>query len=440
MENKIETAIRRDESLIDCEHAIIATLLNKPRLIGQAMASLDPEDFTGLRKPIFDAICRLYSTGKAVDTVVLTAQLGEEYRDYVYDIAKFPGNHAALEVYCESLRDGHRLEEAKEAATSVLYARSIAEASETIEKMAGLMSGRKRMRRLSAFDAASDFLDRLSDKRKKEFIQWGIDGLDINTYTELGDFVALGGYPSAGKTALACQIALEQAKRYRVGFFSLETKEDKLVDRMMAQLSGVELRKIKLREDLSQTEERALVRAAEVLSTRLIDNYHSPGATVQDIKAEALANRLQIVYIDYLQLLHHKGSTRYDKVTDISQELHTMAQDHGIMVVALSQLSRPEKKGDKFVPPGMQSFKESGQIEQDVDVGLILYNKEPNNYRSNRILKIAKNKEGVRANLELEFEGGIMRFTEATPESPPKPRRKRKAPAEEEYENEKLPI
>lgn len=182
MENKIGTAIRRDESLIDCEHAIIATLLNKPRLIGQAMASLDPEDFTGLRKPIFDAICRLYSTGKAVDTVVLTAQLGEEYRDYVYDIAKFPGNHAALEVYCEALRDGHRLEEAKEAATSVLYARSIAEASETIEKMAGLMSGRKRMRRLSAFDAASVFLDRLSDKRKKEFIQWGIDGLDINTY------------------------------------------------------------------------------------------------------------------------------------------------------------------------------------------------------------------------------------------------------------------
>ena len=161
---------------------------------------------------------------------------------------------------------------------------------------------------------------------------------------------------------------------------------------------------------------------------------------MQDIKAEALANRLQIVYIDYLQLLHHKGYTRYDKVTDISQELHTMAQDHGIMVVALSQLSRPEKKGDKFVPPGMQSFKESGQIEQDVDVGLILYNKEPNNYRSNRILKIAKNKEGVRANLELEFEGGIMRFTEVMPESPPKPRRKRKAPAEEEYENEKLPI
>lgn len=424
--------------LIDTEHAILSTALGNPKKIGQMVASIDTEDFTGLRRSIFDGIKTLYFAGKAVDPVTLTAQLGEEYRDYVFDLSHFAGSDVALATYCDALRNGHRLELAKEAAGKILYTQTMEEASEPIEELAGLISSRKRMRRVDAMDAAMNFCDRLSEK-KSDFVSWGLDGLDTYLFAELGDFVVLGGYPSAGKTALACQLALHQAQKYRVGFFSLETKADKLVDRMCAQLSGVDLRKIKLKENIGQTELEALVKAAEMMSSMQLEIFEAAGASVRDIKAEALANRLQIVYVDYLQLIRSKGATRYDEVTKISQELHTMAQDHGIMIVALAQLSRPDKVGGKPIPPSMQSFKESGQIEQDADVGLILYNKEPTNYMSNRILKVAKNKEDKRSNMELEFKGSIMRFEETVPESPPKPRRKRKAP-DEEYENEKLPI
>ena len=88
-------------------------------------------------------------------------------------------------------------------------------------------------------------------------------------------------------------------------------------------------------------------------------------------------------------------------------------------VVALAQLSRPEKtktKDGKPVPPSMSSFRESGQIEQDADVAMLLYPAEPNNNRSNRILKVSKNKEGEKLSLELAFDGATQTLTPIDPE------------------------
>ncbi|MEG2120198.1 MAG: DnaB-like helicase C-terminal domain-containing protein, partial [Pseudoflavonifractor sp.] len=119
---------------------------------------------------------------------------------------------------------------------------------------------------------------------------------------------------------------------------------------------------------------------------------------------------------DYLQLIPSPGHNRTEDVTRISLGLHQMAQGNAITVVALSQLSRPETgKDGKKAAPTMASLRESGQIEQDADVVMLLYEEEPGS--RTRVLKIAKNKEGERGKLLLDFDGARQTFRPAEDES-----------------------
>ena len=95
--------------------------------------------------------------------------------------------------------------------------------------------------------------------------------------------------------------------------------------------------------------------------------------------------------------------------------LHTMAQRHGILVVELSQLSRPQGtgKGKALAPPTLASLRESGQLEQDADIVMLLYRTKPDSLGSPRRLHIAKNKEGTTGMVDLRFVGSIQRFEEA---------------------------
>jgi replicative DNA helicase len=207
------------------------------------------------------------------------------------------------------------------------------------------------------------------------------------------------------------------ATKYRVGFFSLETSPRKLTDRLMAHLAHVPLSKIKDR-DLNDADWAALAQAGTQMAEMSIDFIDAGGMTVRDIQAVALNKRYQVIIVDYLQIIESatKGSL-YEQVTNISKGLHTLGRTNGIAVIALAQLSRAEKDKGKPKPPTMASFRESGQIEQDADVALILYPEYPNDNRSRRILKVAKNKEGERDKIELDFDGATqtLKLAEPTP-------------------------
>ena len=146
-----------------------------------------------------------------------------------------------------------------------------------------------------------------------------------------------------------------------------------------------------------------------------------------DIQSLALSGRYEIIYIDYLQLIAPEDRRRSDveQVTQISKDLHTMAQTTGITVCALSQLSRPQKSGEQEKSPGLHSLRQSGQIEQDADGVILLYKDEPKNPKSLRVLKIAKNKEGEAGGISyLVFDGAHQRFKESLTQisKPPKPK------------------
>lgn len=402
-------------NLMRIEYTILGTVLYEPDHVGEVIAKLSPENFSmESTRGLFNAISALHFEGAPVDPVTTLQKAGKEYEVAIKEVLQYPTAASNLPYYCELLRDSAWLQQVQAEAMTIAAAENLKEAGEALDRINGLMVTRKRVTILNAAQAAMDFYNRQEAETKPEYLQWGMAKLDSTLYAELGDFVVIGGYPSSGKTLLSIQFALEWAQKYRVGFFSLETSPAKLIDRLMSHLSQVPLSKIKTR-DLNEADWAALAQAGSKLATMQLDCIDAGGMTVRDIQAVSLNKRYQVVLVDYLQLVVDAGKGRYEQVTNISQGLHTMARSNNITVVALAQLSRPEKTNGKPQPPTMSSFRESGQIEQDADIAILLWPSDPNDNRSRRVLKVGKNKEGERTKFELEFDGARQTMTPAEP-------------------------
>ena len=150
----------------------------------------------------------------------------------------------------------------------------------------------------------------------------------------------------------------------------------------------------------------------EIITSRKLELIPAAGMTPADVRAVTMMRGYQIVFVDYLQLLQGGGENRTAQVTGISIALHTMAQSMGVTVVALSQLARQGQQ-QKNAPPDMSSLRESGQIEQDADLIMMLSLADKDQPEGNRELRIRKNKEGTCPNILLAFDGKHQTFSKA---------------------------
>jgi replicative DNA helicase len=252
-------------------------------------------------------------------------------------------------------------------------------------------------------DVLNDYVLHMDDK--PVYIKTGLERLDEALHISQGDFIIIGGRPSAGKTALSLQIAASMAKQnYTVYYFSLETSKRKLGARLMANqiycpLDTVKNKAVSLNEIDGQAKNMKMplyIRSAA-------------GKNVAWMKAQALRKKAQVIFVDYLQLIHETGAKdRYAAITAISIALHELAQTTGIVVVALAQLNRnPSKPG---ATPTNSDLRESGQIEQDADAIILLSGDNPDKY----LFRLSKNKEGEIGDLPITFNKQIQRFQEYT--------------------------
>lgn len=252
-------------------------------------------------------------------------------------------------------------------------------------------------------DVLNDYVLHMDEK--PVYIKTGLERLDEALHISPGDFIIIGGRPSAGKTALSLQIAASMAKQnYTVYYFSLETSKRKLGARLMANqiycpLDTVKNKAVSLNEIDGQAKNMKMplyIRSAA-------------GKNVAWMKAQALRKKAQIIFVDYLQLIHETGAKdRYAAITAISIALHELAQTTGIVVVALAQLNRnPSKPG---ATPTNSDLRESGQIEQDADAIILLSGDNPDKY----LFRLSKNKEGEIGDLPITFNKQIQRFQEYT--------------------------
>lgn len=252
-------------------------------------------------------------------------------------------------------------------------------------------------------DVLNDYVLHMDEK--PVYIKTGLERLDEALHISPGDFIIIGGRPSAGKTALSLQIAASMAKQnYTVYYFSLETSKRKLGARLMANqiycpLDTVKNKAVSLNEIDGQAKNMKMplyIRSAA-------------GKNVAWMKAQALRKKAQVIFVDYLQLIHETGAKdRYAAITAISIALHELAQTTGIVVVALAQLNRnPSKPG---ATPTNSDLRESGQIEQDADAIILLSGDNPDKY----LFRLSKNKEGKIGDLPITFNKQIQRFQEYT--------------------------
>lgn len=256
-------------------------------------------------------------------------------------------------------------------------------------------------------DGIDNYIRKLDDK--PEYISTGLKVLDNNLHLVPGNFVVIGGRPSAGKTALSLQLACEIAKSGRkVAYFSLETDPDTIYARIIANQLGVPLHTVK-NKTVSINE---LDRLAAIKKYPLFVRS-AAGKGVGWIRTQSIRMQAEVVFIDYLQLIHQAGAKdRYSAVTEISMALHEFAQSTGTLVVALAQLNRETARTG--IPPTAADLRESGQIEQDADAIILLAQKVKTQKRPEEHYHFAleKNKEGNVGSLDITFQMETQQFKE----------------------------
>lgn len=408
---------------LEAQQSVIGSMLIDSSCVGAVMAAVKDSDFTDSAcRNTFAAIRRLFLARRPIDPVILQDEVhgGDRWVAWARKLMELTPTAANVLAYCDIVRRQAILYQLRDKAGQVLSAVSLEDTRRLVREMSGLLVDDVQDRKMTAAELAQDFIRRVTSKDKPEYLPWGIPTADRTVYAERGDLILLGGYPSAGKTLLSVQMALAQAKRYRVGYYSLETRPEKMADRLFAHLAKVSLSNIKQR-DLTDDQLGQLAEAANHFVAHCpVDYFRAAGWTVDDISASAIANDYQIIYIDYLQLVEGKERSAYERVSAVSRGLKLFAQNTGTAVVALAQLNRPEKvnKAGKqvMVPPSMQSFRESGQIEQDADAAFLLWASDPNDNKSQRVLKLGKNKEGQKFSRYLSFDGATQTMVEVATE------------------------
>ena len=245
---------------------------------------------------------------------------------------------------------------------------------------------------------------------------------DLDCFTQgfqKSDLIILAGRPSMGKTALALNIGLNIIKQSKlpVIFFSLEMSKEQLTYRLLTNETNISGSRLKT-GNLYHEDWLKLNQAIKTLSSLplFIDDTSNP--SLQDIKAKIKKlifeqNQIGLIIIDYLQLMqtvNSKIDNRAQELSQITRALKNMAREFNIPIIALSQLSRNvENRVNQ--KPLLSDLRESGSIEQDADLVLMLYQSDRNDINldyqnSSKIIDliIAKQRNGPTGNLQLKFD------------------------------------
>ena len=261
-------------------------------------------------------------------------------------------------------------------------------------------------------------------------ISSGFDDLDSLTQGfQKSDLIILAGRPSMGKTALSLNMAsnLVKTSKLPILFFSLEMSKEQLIYRLLAMETKINQMKLKSGK-LNQIEWIKLTKIIKILAKFPFFIDDTPDLSIQDIRSKVKTvifeqNQLGLVIIDYIQLiksLDFKSNNRVQELSYITRSLKKLAREFNIPIIGLSQLSRNvEHRVDK--KPILSDLRESGSIEQDADLVLLMYRndsknqlKSQNSYLTEVI--VAKQRNGPTGKVTLEFNEEQTKFSNKTSE------------------------
>ncbi len=262
-------------------------------------------------------------------------------------------------------------------------------------------------------------MDSAFSNEKSEFILTGFKDLDyVLGGLKRSDLIFIAARPGMGKTSFALNMAKNIARNYKTLFFSLEMSKEQLSTRLLVMESGIELHKVQNCFFTKQDWEKLKVALERMSSYQLIIDDQS-SINVQEIKAKAKnCKGIDAIFIDYLQLISPIKSkeSRVQEITEITRKLKIIAKELNVPVICLSQLSRSSEQRQEHRPI-LSDLRDSGSIEQDADVVMMLYrefyyNKDEKVDPEESECIIAKNRYGESKTVKLKWEGEYTRFSD----------------------------
>jgi replicative DNA helicase len=292
----------------------------------------------------------------------------------------------------------------------------VGQAEKSVFKVGERLVGKELVSVSEMIDANLDTL--LSGAGGEEGLKTGYYDLDEKSGFRPGDLVILAARPGMGKTAFALNVLERVAvnNNKAVLMFSLEMPRDQLVVRLLSSLGRVSHDSLR-RHRLQPAEKTKLTTAGGLLRDTVIHVDDSSQPSLAQIRAKARRlkreGKLDLLIVDYLQLLQAKAESRQNEVSLISRTLKSIARDLEIPVLALAQLNRKaEDRSDH--KPMLSDLRESGSIEQDADMVMMLmredYYNETEENRDQALLSIAKNRHGSTGEITMRFNKRFMRF------------------------------
>ncbi len=442
------SVVRSMPESLAAEAAVLGSMILDPQCINDIVERVKTESFYRIEhRYIYDALISLYEKSRgeniAIDAVLLRDELEKRNQleevgvEYIAKILDSVPSSANVGYYTGIVKDKMLLRELISAAGEILESAY----NQTGEMAEALDQAEQRMFAITDKNisgSASPLKDLVA--RAFELIEnrqgIHVTGLPTGFYEldewtcglQNGEMVIIAGRPSMGKTSLALNIAehIGLMEKIPVAIFSLEMGKQQLAERFLCSISEIDSQKVR-RGLLSDAGYKKLANACAELSETPI--YIDDTSTLTPLELRAKARRLKskhdvrCIVVDYLQLMHlgsGRIESRQQEITTISRYIKALARELNIPVVVLSQLNR-SPEGREGHRPRMSDLRESGSIEQDADVVMLLhredyYHRGQDDYEPNNTaeLIIAKQRNGPTGTVKLTFREKITRFENAS--------------------------
>lgn len=420
--------------------SLLGAVLINEEVLADVSEHVNASDFYDRRHGIiYGAMMRLYEKHRPVDLLTLTDELKRKNEldevggsAFLSELTNYVPTAAHAEAYAELVAQKavrRRLIAASSDITEMGFDEetSTQELLEKAEAELFSVSDQSLKQDLVSLESIlNDSFDRLEElshtKGQLRGVRTGYRDLDNMTAgLQRSDLIILAARPAMGKTTLVTNLAYNVATiaKQPVLFFSLEMSKEQLVDRMLADASGVNSWNIRT-GNLSHDEFSKLSDAMGELSEAPIYIDDTPGLSVLEMRTKARRamheHPLGLIIVDYLQLMQATGRSdgnRVQEVSEISRGLKLIARELNVPVIALSQLSRSVESRSPQIPQ-LADLRESGSIEQDADIVMFIYREayyNPDTDRGNITdLIIAKHRNGPTGSVELYFHPERLRF------------------------------
>ena len=428
---------------IVAEKSILGAILISDNAIADALEVLRPEDFYDEKnRLVFGAMLNLYDQHRPIDLLTLTAELKslKELKEiggapYLTELSNFVPAASHAKAYAEIVKKASIRRKLIEAGSQI--ANKAFEEDTNVGDLIG--EAEKELFTVSdnivksdykpIEDLLTDALDRIDYLQKHKGslrgLKTGFRDIDkITAGLQKGDLVVVGARPSMGKTTFAQNLTYNIATMNKCGvlFFSMEMSAGQIIERMIADVSGVDSWNIQT-GNTSSDEYARVVDAIGELNDLPIYIDDTGSMTITDLRNKARRAKhdhdIGVIIVDYLQLM--QGSDRYkgqrvQEVSEISRGLKTLARELDVPVVALAQLSR-NVTGRENPRPILSDLRDSGSIEQDADLVMFIhrpdyYKMNDDDYEKTNITEIliSKHRNGAIGKVELYFHPELLRF------------------------------